>query len=70
MRARKERVSHILTERLKDGDYCRTLCGRIVEARTAHLYSNRDYWRHESPNCQDCLKAHFDKRDNSEEVNR
>jgi len=60
---RNGRVEHIHIERLGDG-YSKTLCGRIVETRYSHfdLYPCEGYFRDNSPDCQDCLHKHFDKR--------
>jgi len=61
---RQGRVEHIYVKELGDG-YEKSLCGRIVQRRFAHfggLYGTKDYFRHNSPDCQECLKKHFAKK--------
>jgi hypothetical protein len=54
------KVHHILTERLENA-YVKTLCGRIVPHWGAIFgtYPDPDYFRHNRPDCQDCLWKHF-----------
>jgi len=56
---RQGRVQHILTERLEHA-YVKTLCGRIVRHIGAIFgtYPDPDYFRHNRPDCQDCLRKY------------
>ena len=57
------RVEHILIERLEH-DYAKTLCGRIIYSpgATFGTYPEPNYFRHNRPDCQDCLRKHFSKQ--------
>lgn len=57
---KRVRVEHILIEKV-ELDYARTLCGRIIyyPGATFGTYPNLDYFRHNHPDCQDCLRKHF-----------
>lgn len=54
------RAKHILVERLEHG-FARTLCGRIIPYLGVIFgrYPDPEYFRHNHPDCQDCLRKHF-----------
>ena len=56
---RENKVRHIVVKKFEEG-YGQTLCGRYIQIFfPPRAYGDADYFKHERPDCQDCLRRHF-----------
>jgi hypothetical protein len=56
---RENKVRHIVVKKFDEG-YGQTLCGRYVQVCVSfYKYGDADYFKRERPDCQDCLRKHF-----------